>query len=108
MKNYEMRNAECGMPGLRTRAPRASVLVIVMITLLFTVFALVAFVEKAGNDLLVEQHDAEARRLRMEAYSALEVTLGVLEDFREAGNGLHSPAEGWSDPLGFAGYTPTE
>jgi general secretion pathway protein K len=87
---------------------RASVLVIVMITLLFTAFALVAFIEKAGNDLLVEQHDAEARRLRMEAYSALEVTLGVLEDFREAGNGLHSPAEGWSDPLTFAGYTPTE
>ncbi len=89
-------------------AVRASVLVIVMITLLFTAFALVAFIEKAGNDLLVEQHDAEARRLRMEAYSALEVTLAVLEDFREAGNGLHSPAEGWGDPLGFAGYTPTE
>jgi len=92
-------------PGSRRRA---SVLVIVMITLLFTAFALVAFIEKAGNDLLVEQHDAEARRLRMEAYSALEVTLGVLEDFREASNGLHSPAEGWNDPLAFAGYTPTE
>lgn len=87
---------------------RASVLVIVMITLLFTAFALVAFIEKAGNDLLVEQHDAEARRLRMEAYSALEVTLAVLEDFRQAGNGLHSPAEGWGDPLTFAGYTPTQ
>lgn len=87
---------------------RASVLVIVMITLLFTAFALVAFIEKAGNDLLVEQHEAEARRLRMEAYSALEATLAVLEDFRLALNGLHSPAEGWGDPLGFAGYTPTE
>ncbi len=90
------------------RRESASVLIIVMITLLFTAFALVAFIEKAGNDLIVEQHDAETRRLRMEAYSALEVTLAVLEDFREAGNGLHSPAEGWSDPLGFAGYTPTE
>ena len=84
----------------------ASVLVIVMITLLFTAFALVAFIEKAGNDLIVEQHEAETRRLRMEAYSALEVTLAVLEDFRLADSGLHSPAEGWNDPLGFAGYTP--
>ncbi len=101
--------SKIGKPKLKILpAPRASVLVIVMITLLFTAFALVAFIEKAGNDLLVEQHDAEARRLRMEAYSALEVTLGVLEDFREAGNGLHSPAEGWNDPLAFAGYTPTE
>ena len=87
---------------------RASVLVIVMITLLFAVFALVAFMEKANVDLLVDQREALTRRLRMEAYSALEVTLGVLEDFREASQGLHSPAEGWSDPLGFAGYTPTE
>jgi general secretion pathway protein K len=87
---------------------RASVLVIVMITLLFAAFALVAFIEKASNDLLVEHRVAQARRLRMEAYSALEVTLAVLEDFREAMNGLHSPAEGWNDPLAFAGYTPTE
>ena len=87
---------------------RASVLVIVMVTLLFAAFALVAFIEKATNDLLVEQRDAEAKRLRMEAYSALEVTLAVLEDFREASNGLHSPAEGWGDPLTFAAYTPTE
>jgi hypothetical protein len=87
---------------------RASVLVIVMITLLFTAFALVGFIEKASNDLLVEHREAQARRLRMEAYSALEVTLAVLEDFRLATNGLHSPTEGWNDPLGFAGYTPTE
>lgn len=87
---------------------RASVIVIVMITLLFTAFALVAFIEKSSNDLLVEHREAQARRLRMEAYSALEVALAVLEDFRLATNGLHSPAEGWQDPLAFAGYTPTE
>ena len=87
---------------------RASVLVIVMITLLFAAFAIVTFIEKATNDLLVDQRDAEVHRLRREAYSALEVTLAVLEDFRQASNGLHSPAEGWNDPLTFAGYTPTE
>ena len=93
--------------GIRPSA-RGSVLVIMMVTLLFTVFALVAFIEKASSDLLVEQRDAEARRLRMEAYSALEVTLAVLEEFRQVSNGLHSPAEGWSDPLTFANYPPTE
>jgi hypothetical protein len=84
------------------------VLVIVMITLLFTTFALIAFIEKASVDLLVDQREAVARRLRMEAYSALEMTLGVLNEFREVGNGLRSPAEGWGDPLAFAGYTPAE
>ncbi len=83
-------------------------LVVVMVTLIFAVTALVVFMDKATNDLLVEQRAAVARRLRMEAYSALEVTLAVLEEFRRVGNGLHSPAEGWSDPLTFASYVPTE
>src|SRR3954468_20994411 len=87
---------------------RGSVLVIVMITLLFTTFALIAFMEKASVDLLVDQRDVLTKRLRMEAYSALEVTLGVLQEFSEVSNGLHSPGEGWTDPLGFAGYTPSE
>src|SRR3954469_2290892 len=92
----------------RENSRQGSVLVIVMVTIIFAVFTLVVFMDKASNDLLVEQRDAEARRLRREAYSALEATLAVLEDFRQVDNGLHSPAEGWGDPLGFMGYVPTE
>jgi general secretion pathway protein K len=84
------------------------VLVIVMVTLLFAAFALVTFMEKASVDLLVDQRDVLTRRLRTEAYSALEMTLGVLNEFNEVGNGLRSPSEGWSNPLEFAGYTPSE
>ncbi len=93
---------------LRGTADRSSVIILVLVTLLFTTVALTAFIEKAGNDLLVEVRQADARRLRKEAFSALEVTLAVLEDFREADSGLHSPAEGWGDPLAWASYTPTE
>lgn len=75
---------------------------------MFASMAVIAFVEKAGDDLIVEAREAAGRRLRQEAYSALEVTLGVLEDFRLVNGGLRSPAEGWGDPLGFAGYTPRE
>jgi hypothetical protein len=92
----------------RRRQTRASVLVIVMVTLIFAVFALVVFMDKASNDLLVEQRDAEVHRLRREAYSALEVTLSVLEEFRQVMQGLRSPAEGWGDPLTFANYVPTD
>jgi general secretion pathway protein K len=80
----------------------------VLVTLLFATAAVIAFVEKAGDDLIVPSRDATAQRLRREAYSSLEVTLAVLEDFRLVNNGLHSPAEGWSDPLGFAGWTPRD
>jgi Type II secretory pathway, component PulK len=84
------------------------VLVIVLVTILFVSTALVLFVERAGDDLIVEAREATARRLRLEAYSALDVTLAVLEDFRVVNDGLRSPAEGWGDPLGFAGWTPGE
>ncbi len=87
---------------------RASVLVIVMVTLLFTAFALILFVEQASTDLLVEAREVTARRLRRDAYSALEATLATLEEFRRADSGLHGPAEGWADPLGFAGWHPRE
>lgn len=91
-----------------TARRRASVIVIVMVTLLFAMTTLLAFMDKAAVDLMADQRAAVARRLRVEAYSALEVALAVLVDFREAGNGLRSQAEGWNDPLGFAGYTPGE
>lgn len=87
---------------------RGSVLLIVLVTLVFATSALLLFIEKASTDLLVPIREADASRLRLDAYSALETTLAVLEDFREVGEGLHSPAEGWSDPLGFAGYEPAE
>jgi hypothetical protein len=90
------------------RSTRSSVLVIVLVTIVFTAAALVALIEQASTDLLVESRAVAARRLRREAYSALEVTLATLQGFVTAGNGLHHPAEGWGDPLGFAGWTPRE
>lgn len=101
--------AESEIENRKSRMPwRGSVLVIVLVTVLFTTAAVVAFIDKASDDLIVEAREVTARRLRQEAYSALEVTLAVLEDFRQVNSGLHSPAEGWNDPLAFAGWTPRE
>lgn len=93
---------------LRVMKLRGSVLVIVLVTLMFATLALVAFVEKASVDLLVDLRESSALRLRQQAYSALEVTFSVLEEFRQVDGGLRSPAEGWNDPLAFAGWAPME
>jgi general secretion pathway protein K len=85
-----------------------SVLLIVLITLVFATVAMFMFIERASNDLLVEKRSSDAANLRLEAYSALETTLAVLEDFRQANGVLRSPSEGWGDPLAFAGYQPPE
>lgn len=101
----------CALSGAGGRRARAggSVLVVVLVTVMFAVSALLLFVERAGDDLLVEARAADAARLRAEAYSALETTLAVLVDFRLTGGGaLRSPAEGWGDPLAWSGYAPGE
>jgi general secretion pathway protein K len=92
----------------REASCRGSVILIVLVTIAFASVALVAFMERASNDLLVEKRSYDAARLRLEAYSALETTLAVLEDFRQVNGSLKSPAEGWGDPLAWAGYQPEE
>lgn len=86
------------------RHSAGSVIVVVLVALVFTATALVVFMEKAGNDLLVETREADIARLRRDAQSALETTLSVLEEFRQVQGALRSPAEGWGDPLEFAGF----
>jgi general secretion pathway protein K len=79
---------------------RGSILVIVLVTILFTAAALVAFLDRASNELLVASHIKVTNRLREDAYSALNVVLGALEEFREAdANELRSPIEGWGKGL---------
>ncbi len=90
------------------RPRRGSVLIVVLVTIVFATAALLLFVERASTDLIVYVRDADRMRLRQEAYSALETTLAVLVDWKEVLGGLHSPAEGWGDPLDWISYEPPE
>ena len=85
---------------------RGSVIVLVLLTVFLAAFLLAKFVQRAGTEMLADARAADQARLRREAYSALEVTLAVLADFRANDGGLRSPAQGWDDPLDYAGYQP--
>lgn len=88
------------------RARRGSVLIVLLITLVFAALLLTRLVEASSTDLLITMRTADRDRLRLDAYSALETTLAVLEDFRAIDGALYSPAQGWGDPLDYAGYVP--
>lgn len=92
--------------GFRSR--RGSVIVVVLVTLIFAALLLTRIIESASPDLLIAMRQADRERLRADAYSALETTLAVLMDFRVVDGGLYAPAQGWADPLGYAGYAPRE
>jgi len=94
----------------RRRPRQASVLIIVLVTIVFATTALLAFIEHSSDQLIVPVRHAAANRMRAEAYSALDTTLAVLVNFYTVNGGLHSPCEGWNDPLSqdWGGYTPAE
>ncbi|MEZ5277724.1 MAG: type II secretion system protein GspK [Opitutaceae bacterium] len=66
-------------------------------------YVLTQFIERGLSEIAGEGYYVERDRLRHAAYGALETTLAVLADFREIEGGLQSPAQGWGDPIGFAG-----
>jgi hypothetical protein len=95
-------------PARRRLGNAGSVILLVLMTLLLTAFALTKYLEKMAVDLLADAREARAGRLRVQAYSALETTLGVLQEFLTIDGTLHSATEGWGRPLEFAGYAPPE
>ena len=97
------------MKRLLPRSPqRGSVIVFVLVLVLLTALLLTRFIETTTVDLLVETRYADRARLDQDARSALEVTLATLADFVAVDHGLFTPAQGWSNPLGYAGYTPRD
>jgi len=87
---------------------RGSVVVVVLVTLLFASLLLTRLIETSSTDLLIAMRIADRDHLRADAYGAMETTLAALVDFRTVDGGLYSPTQGWSDPLGYAGYVPRE
>lgn len=88
------------------RPDTGSVIILMLLTVFLAAFLLAKFVQRAGTEMLADARAADQARLRREAYSALEVTLAVLADFRATQGALHSPEQGWADPLAYAGYEP--
>lgn len=93
----------------RTGGPRrGAVLLLVLVIIVIAATAIISFTERALTEMSGEGYYAQRDRLRGDAYSALEVSLAVLNDFKTIDGGLYSPEQGWGDPLGYAGLTPRE
>lgn len=92
----------------RARSDRGSVILFVLGLVLLTSFMLMRFIDRAHTELLTEAKHGQQVPLRHEAYSALQITFAVLEDIAAIDEGLHSPNQGWGEPLDYFDYTPTE
>ena len=92
------------IPPYRSR--RGSIILFVLGLVLLTSLLLTQFISRAHTELLTEARRSQIEPLRNEAYSALQVSLAVLNDLAAVDEGLHGPAQGWGEPLVYADYIP--
>lgn len=89
-------------PGDKT----GSVIVLVLVLVVLLTFIVVAFLEEATGKIKYYGLFHNRDDLRTDAYSAMEITLAVINQYREIEGQLWGPAQGWADPLADFGFTP--
>jgi general secretion pathway protein K len=88
------------------RKKRGSIVAAVLALIVLLSFLVVAFLDDVKDRLRYSAQFQYQDDLRVEAYSALETTLAVLNIFHEVDGSLWAQQQGWGDPLGWADYTP--
>ena len=83
---------------------RAVALLLVLAMLALLGFMVTEYVAAAERRLTWESQRSGQDVLRRNAFSALETTLSVLGTFQRIDGALYGPAQGWEEPLEFAGF----
>ncbi len=81
---------------------RGSILLMVLVLIIVVSYVLTKFVERAQVEIQGEGYYVERARLRLQAWSMLEVVVAVLADVKAIDNALYAPAQRWGDPLEYA------
>lgn len=88
------------------RRNQGSITVLVLVFVVMLTFIVVAFLEEATSKIKYYGLFHNRDDLRVDAYSALEVSLAVINQYREIEGALWGPAQGWANPLQQAGFEP--
>lgn len=78
----------------------------VLVLIVVVSYMLVRFIERAQVEVRGEGYYVQRADLRLQAWSMMEVAVAVLADVKAIENALYSPAQGWSDPIGYAEIAP--
>jgi hypothetical protein len=92
--------------SLKQQGNRGSVIILVLVFVVLLTFIVVAFLEDATSKIKYYGLFHNRDDLRTDAYSALEISLAIINQYREVEGALWGPAQGWSDPLGKFGFQP--
>jgi hypothetical protein len=87
---------------------RGSILVFVLALIVLLSVLSTRLMEETVQEL---RHVSQFHRrddLRMHAYSALDLTVGVLSEFQLLEGKLYAAGQGWGDPIGYSGLSPLD
>ena len=87
---------------------RGSILVFVLALIVLLSVLSTRLMEETVQEL---RHVSQFHRrddLRMHAYSALDLAVGVLIEFQLLEGKLYAPGQGWGDPIGYSGLSPLD
>jgi len=91
----------------RSSSPRrGSIIVLVLVFVVLLTFIVVAFLGEATSKIKYYGLFHNRDDLRTDAYSALEISLAIVNQYREIEGSLWGPEQGWSNPLEQFGFTP--
>lgn len=89
-------------PNRSFNSKRGSILLMVLVLVIVVSYVLTKFIERAHVEVQGEGYYVERTRLRLQAWSMLEVAVAVLADVKTIDGALFSPTQGWRDPLDYA------
>lgn len=87
----------------RVYTRKGSILLMVLVLIIVVSYVLTKFVERAQVEIQGEGYYVERSRLRLQAWSMLEVAVAVLADVKAIDNAIYAPAQGWGNPLDYSG-----
>ncbi|HKJ89854.1 MAG TPA: hypothetical protein VJ960_01890 [Oceanipulchritudo sp.] len=85
---------------------RGSIIVLVLVFVVLLTFVVVAFLEEATARIKYYGLFHNRDDLRTDAYSAMEIALATINQYRDIEGALWGPAQGWGNPLEEFGFTP--
>jgi len=91
---------------VQQRGQRGSIIVLVLIFVVLLTFIVVAFLEEASARVKYYGLFHNRDDLRVDAYSALEIALAVINQYREVEGALWGPSQGWGNPLAETDFKP--
>ncbi len=86
-----------------SRNTRGSLLIVVLGFVILLSSILVAFIEEATAEIKYHGLNYHRDDLRNKAFSALEISLAIMNEYGEIDGELWGPRQGWKDPLTEAG-----